>query len=114
MAIASTATDPKICHVADLVQLGFYFCLVYCEYKNYTGHLRTVHFQTLLDFLFLFWDLLLTDDVPINYFQHVTHIVLTLDNKKNSVSEESVSHFRYDYAAAFPVRDGVNIFLTMW
>ena len=31
MATASTATDTKTRHVADLVQLGLYFCLRLCE-----------------------------------------------------------------------------------
>ena len=34
-ASASTATDPKTCHVTDLVQLVFYFCPRSCKYNKY-------------------------------------------------------------------------------
>ena len=56
---------------------------------------------------------LLLADFPIEHFQHVTQIVLTLDNQKNAIQGESVSHFRSELAAACLVRAGVNIFLRM-
>ena len=39
---AATATNPKTSHTANLVQLGFYFCLSSCEYKNYIRYHHTV------------------------------------------------------------------------
>ena len=46
-------------------------------------------------------------------FQHDTQIFLTLDNQKNMIQGESVSHFRSKSAAACLVRAGVKIFLRM-
>ena len=56
---------------------------------------------------------LLLADVPIEHFQNVTQIVLTLDNQKNAIQGESVSHFLSESAAACPVQVWVNIFLQM-
>ena len=51
---AATSTDPKISHVVDLVQLGFYFYLEYCKYTKYIEHLRAFQFHQLLDFVLFF------------------------------------------------------------
>ena len=80
-------------HVTKLVQLGFYFCLRYCEFTKCTGHLQTVHFRPLLDFVFFVGDELLPADTSIEYFQNAIQIVLALDNQKNEIQGESVSHF---------------------
>ena len=51
------------------------------------------------------------DDASIWWFEHVTQIVLNLDNQKNAIRGETVSHFRFECPAACPVRAAVNIFL---
>ena len=87
-SIVTTATlssNPKTRNVSDLVQLGFYFCLRSCEYTKCIGHCRTVQFRPLLEFVFLVRDYLLFTEVLIKQFQHITQIVLTLDNYKNSI-----------------------------
>ena len=66
-----------------------------------------------MDFVFFVGDRLLPADAPIEQFQHATQIVLTLDNQKNAIRGESVSHFRSESAAACPVRAGVNVFFRM-
>ena len=53
----------------------------------------------------------LPPDAPIWWFKYVTQIVLTLDNQKNSIPGETVSHSRSECPDACPVRVGVNIFL---
>ena len=47
-----------------------------------------------MDFLFFAGDTLLPQDALIGWFEHVTQIVLTLDNQKNAIRGETVSHFR--------------------
>ena len=66
-----------------------------------------------MDFVFFVGDQLLPADAPTEHFQHSTQIVLTLDNQKNVIRGESVSHFLSESAAARPVQAGVNIFLRM-
>ena len=66
-----------------------------------------------MDFLLFLGGRLLPADAPIKHFQNATQIVLTLDNQKNAIRGESVSHFRSELAAAYLVRAGVNIFLHM-
>ena len=48
--------NPKNCHVADLVKLGFYFCLRSCEYTKCTDHHRIVHFRPFMDFILFLGD----------------------------------------------------------
>ena len=48
---------------------------------------------------------------PIGWSEHVTQIVLTLDNQKSAIRGETVSHFISECLAACPVRAGINIFL---
>ena len=50
--LAATTFNPKTRHVANLTQLGFYFCLRLREYTKCTGHRQTVQFRSLLEFLF--------------------------------------------------------------
>ena len=38
VAAAATTSNPKTCHVIDLFQLGFYFCLRSYKYTKCTGH----------------------------------------------------------------------------
>ena len=111
VSAANSASDQKTRHTADLVVLRFYFCLRSCKYLKCTCHRRTVHFCPLMDFLFFAGDTLLPHDAPIRWFEHVNQIVLTLDNQKNDIRCETVSHFRSECPAACPVRAAVNIFL---
>ena len=93
VAAAAFLSNPQTCQVADLVTLGFYFCLRLDKYTKYTGHCRTVQFRPLMDFVFFVGERLLPADAPIEHFPHATQIVLTLDNKKNVIRGESVSYF---------------------
>ena len=91
---ATSSSDPKAHHIANLVQLGFYLCPRFCEYTKCIGHRWTVQFRLLLDFVFFVGDILLPVDAPIENFHQATQIVLTLDNQKNFIRGETVSHFR--------------------
>ena len=53
-----------------------------------------------MEFNFFISDTLLPPDALIEWFQHVTQIVLTLDNQKNAIQSETVSHFRLEFLAA--------------
>ena len=65
------------------------------------------------ELFFFMWDQLLTYDVPIKWLQHVTQIVLALDNQKNIIRGELVPHFRFESAASYQVRSGVNTLLQI-
>ena len=78
-----------------------------------TSHRRTVQFGPLIDLMFSVGDFLLPRDTPAEHFSRATQIVLTLDNQKNSIRGETVSHFRSKSAAACPVKAGINIFLRL-
>ena len=92
MATATSSSDPKTLHVTDLVQLGFYLCLQSYKDTKFTGHCRKVQFRPLLEFIFFIGNYLLLTDALIKNFQHVTHIVLTLDNQKNAIRGNTASH----------------------
>ena len=109
----ATTNNTKTCHTAKLIQLGFYFYLSSCKNTKYIGHFQTVQFCPLLDFIFFVGDRILPADNLIEHFQHATKILLDLDNHNNATIGESVSNFQYDLAAAWPVREGINIFLLM-
>ena len=111
VATEATSTNTKTRHFYDLVQLGFYFCLRLCEYTKCTGNFRTFQFRPLLDYVFFIGDRLHPVDAYNEYLQHINQIVLTLNNQKNVIRGESVSHFRSESAAACPVRVDINIFL---
>ena len=66
-----------------------------------------------MDLMFFVGDFLLPRDAPAEHFRRTTQIVLTLDNHKNSIRGENVSHFRSKSAAACPVKAGVDIFLRL-
>ena len=66
-----------------------------------------------MDLFFFVGKGLLSDDSPIEHFHHATQIVLTLENEKNVIRGESVSHFQSESETACPVRAGVNIFLLI-
>ena len=85
VSAANASSNQKTRHTADLVVLVFYFCLRSCEYTKCTGHLRTVQFYLLMDFVFFAGDNLLPPDAPIGWFEHVTQIVLTLDKQKKEI-----------------------------
>ena len=103
MSAAASSYDQKTRHIANLVVLGFYFCLRSYEYTKCIGHHRTVHFHPLLLFMSFVGNTLLPPDAPINQFQHVTQIVLTLDNQKTAIQGETVSNFRSDSPSACQV-----------
>ena len=90
VAAVATATNH---HFSDLFQIGFYFCLSFCNYTKCTGHFWTVQFSPLLDFFLLVGDQLLPVYAYIDYFQHITQIFLTLDNQKNVIRWKYASHF---------------------
>ena len=113
MSAGDSVADPKSHHISDLVQLVFYICLSLCEYTKFTGHRRTVQLQTLLDFFFFIGDQIVPVDAPIEHFQNITQIVLTLDNQKNTIRGDTVSHFLSESPTACPVPAGVNIFLRL-
>ena len=113
MTAGASASDPKTCHIANLVQLGFYFCLRSYDCTKCTGYRRTVEFLPLLEFGFFVGDHLLPADALIEHFQYATHIVLTLDNHNNYIQDETVSYFRSESLVACSVRAGKNIFLCM-
>ena len=93
VAAESFSSNPKIRQVSVLVTLGFYFCLQLCEYTKCTRHCIKFQFCTLVDFFFFGGGQLLPDDAPIEHFQLDTQIILTLDNQKNVIRVELVSHF---------------------
>ena len=78
-----------------------------------TSHRWTVQFRPLMDLMFFVGDFLLPRDAPVEHFRRATQIVLTLDNKKNSIRGKTVSHFRSKSAAACPVKAGIDIFLCL-
>ena len=49
VAKAATSSDTRSHHIANLVTIGFYFCLRSCKYMKCTGHRRTVQFRPLMD-----------------------------------------------------------------
>ena len=113
VAKAATSSDLRAHHISDLVTIGFYFCLQSCEYTKCTGHRRTVQFRPLMDLMFFVEDFLLPGDAPAEHFRRATQILLTLDNQKNYIQSETVSHLRSKSAAACPVRAGIDIFLRL-
>ena len=113
VAAGASASDPKTCHISDLVQLGFYLCIRSCKYTKCTGHRRTGQFLPLLEFVFFVRDHLLPADALIDHFQHATQIFLTLDNQNNAIRGDTFSYFRSDSPEACPFRAGVNIFFHM-
>ena len=64
-----------------------------------------------MDFVFFAGYTFLPTNAPIGWFEHVTQIVLTLNNQKDAIRGDTVSHFRSECPTACPVRAGVNIFL---
>ena len=80
VAAATSSSDPKVYHIADLVLLGFYFYPRCCEYTKCTGHRRTVQFLPLLEFVFFVGGIILPMEAPIDHFHQATRIFLTLDN----------------------------------
>ena len=110
---ANTSSDQKTQHTANLVVSGFYFCLRSYEYTKSTGHHRTVQFRPLMEFVFFSDDTPLPPDDPIEWSHHITQIFLTLDNQKNAIRGETISHFRLECLSACPVQAGVNIFLRL-
>ena len=85
MAVGAYTSDPKVHHIANMVQLGFYFCLESCEYTKFTGRRRTFQFRSLFDYVLFIGESLLPVDAPIDQFRQATQIVLTLENQKNAI-----------------------------
>ena len=113
VAKEATSSNPRAHHITDLATMGFYFCLRSCEYMKCTSHRRTVQFQPLMDFVFFVGDFLLPGDAPAEHFHQATQIFITLDNQKNAICGETVSHFRSKSATACPVKAGIDIFLRL-
>ena len=93
VAAVAIASNPKTRQVTDLVTLGFYFCLSMCEYTKSNGHRQIFQLRPHMDSVFFVVDRLLPANSPIKHYQHAIQIVLTLDNQKNAIQGESVSHF---------------------
>ena len=68
VAKAATSSDPRAHHIADLVTIGFYFCLWSCEYTKCTDHRRTVQFRPFMDFVFFAGGFFLPVDTPAEHF----------------------------------------------
>ena len=113
VAEAATSSNTRAHHIADLVTIGFYFCLRSCKYTKCTGHLRTVQFRTLMDIVFFVGDFLLPGNAPAEHFRRATQTVLTLDNHNNDIRRETVFRFRSKSATACLVKAGINIFLRL-
>ena len=80
---------------------------------KFTDHFRAVQFRRLVDFMFFVRDFLLPGDaLPITSAM-LTHIVIIIDNQKNAICGETVSHFRYESAAACSVKVGIDNFLRL-
>ena len=62
-----------------------------------------MQFCPLMDFFFSAGDTRLPPDALIGWFEHVNQIFLTLDNQKNVIRGETVSHFRSECPAAYQV-----------
>ena len=113
MAAGAYTSDPKAHHITNLVQLGLCFCLSYCKYTNCTGPSHKIQFRTLLDSVLFIGYNLLPVDAPIEHFYQANYIVIILDNQKNTIRGETISHFQSYSTAAYLVRSGVNIFLRL-
>ena len=74
---------------------------------------KNTQFRPLLEFVFFVGDQLPPVDAPIEHFQYATQIFLALEDQKNAIRGETISHFRSESPAAFPVRAYVNIFPRM-
>ena len=66
-----------------------------------------------MDIVLFVGDFLLLGDAPANQFCQAIQTVITLDNKKNAICGETVSHFRSESAAACLFKAGINIFLRL-
>ena len=113
IATAATASDTRAHHTVNLVTIGFYFCLRSCEITKCTGHRQTVQFRPLMHFTFFIRDFLLPGDAPAEHFCQANQIVITLNNQKNDIRSETVSHFCSDSAESFPAKAGIYIFLYL-
>ena len=111
VAAAAYPSYQNLRRIYNLFVLGFYFCLRPCEYNKCTSHYRTVKFHPLLEFVIYDGEDLTPTDAPIKRLQHVTHIVLTLDNQKNTIRGETVSHLQLESLVACALLACVNIFL---
>ena len=66
-----------------------------------------------MDFVLFVGDFLLPGGTPVKHFRLATQIFLTLDNQNNAIRGETVSHFRSESAASFPVQAVIDIFLQL-
>ena len=90
MAAARGASSiPKDQCLADLVQIGLYFCLRSCEYKT-NSHRRTTQFR-LRGIQFQDVHGAIPFDSPDSRFLNVLVVTLFLYTQKNSVCGESIS-----------------------
>ena len=113
VAAAASPSDSRAHHITKLVTIGFYFCLRSCKYTTCTGHHRTVQFRPLMYFVFFVGDFLLPGDAPVKFFCQTTQIVITLNNKRNTIRGETLSQCCSDSAVACPVKAGIGIFLRL-
>ena len=63
--------------------------------------------------MFFTGDSLLSVDALIEQFHQATQIVLTLNNQKNAIQDETVFHFKSDSAVEFLFRADVNMYLFL-
>ena len=91
MAAARNAgSSPKDWCLADLVQIGLYFCLRSCEYTKTNSHRRTTQF-CLRDMQFQDTRGSIPFDAPDSRFLLALVVTLFLETQKNSVSCKSIS-----------------------
>ena len=72
-----------------------------------------VLFWPLMEFLFFVVEFLLPGDAPADHFCYATQNLLTLNNQKNAIRSETVSHLQSESAAACQVKAGNDIFLRL-
>ena len=111
-AARNTSSSPKDRCLADLVQIGLYFCLRSCEYTKTNSHrrktqfcLRSIQFQDSLGTV--------PFDVPDSHFLNALVVTLFLDKQKNYVRGESISMDNTRLPLGYPVMACARRFLHL-
>ena len=84
------SSNPNDQFLADLVQIGLYFCLRSCEYTKTNSHRRTTQFR-LRDIQFQDAYGAISFDALASRFLNALVVTFFLDTQKNSVRGESIS-----------------------
>ena len=83
-------SNPKNQCLADLVQIGLYFCLRSCEYTKTNSHQRTTQFR-LRDIQFQDGRCTITFDAPASRLLNALVVTLFLNTQKNYFRRETIS-----------------------